>query len=62
MDIIFDRYVLLNIQMRFSQFQQFNAANANSNRRRWQKGDPIIEPQGAYRLHKGNIVLSRECD
>ncbi|OKH44125.1 hypothetical protein NIES2101_28825, partial [Calothrix sp. HK-06] len=32
-----------------------------SNRRPWQKGDPIIEPHGAYRLHKGRLVLSREC-
>lgn len=39
----------------------FGSVGTN-NRRRWQKGDPIIEPQGAYRLHKGNIVLSRECD
>jgi filamentous hemagglutinin family protein len=27
----------------------------------WQPGDPIIEPQGAYRLANGKLVLSREC-
>ncbi|GJD19212.1 filamentous haemagglutinin outer membrane protein [Rivularia sp. IAM M-261] len=32
-----------------------------SSRRPWQKGDPIIEPQGAYRLRSGRLVLSREC-
>ena len=29
--------------------------------RSWQKGDPIIEPQGVYRLPNGKLVLSREC-
>ena len=29
--------------------------------RAWQKGDPIIEPQGVYRLPNGKLVLSREC-
>jgi filamentous hemagglutinin family protein len=27
----------------------------------WQPGDPIVEPQGAYRLANGKLVLSREC-
>jgi large exoprotein involved in heme utilization and adhesion len=34
--------------------------NTNPNRP-WQKGDPIIEPQGVYRLPNGELVLSREC-
>jgi large exoprotein involved in heme utilization and adhesion len=29
--------------------------------RPWQKGDPIVEPQGVYRLANGKLVLSREC-
>ncbi|MGQ4650627.1 beta strand repeat-containing protein [Lyngbya aestuarii] len=29
--------------------------------RTWQEGDPIIEPQGVYRLPNGELVLSREC-
>ncbi|MES1024220.1 filamentous hemagglutinin N-terminal domain-containing protein [Gloeocapsa sp. BRSZ] len=29
--------------------------------RPWQIGDPIVEPQGAYRLPNGQLVLSREC-
>ncbi|NJK65186.1 MAG: filamentous hemagglutinin N-terminal domain-containing protein [Microcoleus sp. CSU_2_2] len=35
-------------------------SNTNPNRS-WQKGDPIIEPQGVYRLPNGKLVLSREC-
>ncbi len=35
-------------------------SNINPNRA-WQKGDPIVEPQGAYRLPNGKLVLSREC-
>ncbi len=31
------------------------------NNRPWQPGDPIVEPQGIYRLADGQIVLSREC-
>jgi large exoprotein involved in heme utilization and adhesion len=35
---------------------------SNTNRNRpWQKGDPIVEPQGVYRLPNGKLVLSREC-
>ncbi|AUB43194.1 Large exoprotein involved in heme utilization or adhesion (plasmid) [Nostoc flagelliforme CCNUN1] len=29
--------------------------------RPWQKGDPIVEPQGVYRLSNGELVMSREC-
>ncbi|MEH2050269.1 two-partner secretion domain-containing protein [Nostoc sp.] len=29
--------------------------------RPWKKGDPIIEPQGLYRLDNGELLLSREC-
>lgn len=28
---------------------------------RWQPGNPIVEPQGVYRLPNGRLVLSREC-
>jgi large exoprotein involved in heme utilization and adhesion len=34
--------------------------NTNPNRP-WQKGDPMVEPQGVYRLPNGKLVLSREC-
>jgi len=27
----------------------------------WQMGDPIVEPEGLYRLEDGRMVLSREC-
>ncbi|MHC5609945.1 MAG: two-partner secretion domain-containing protein [Nostoc sp.] len=29
--------------------------------RSWKKGDPIIEPQGLYRLPNGQLILSRSC-
>ncbi|MBD2075654.1 filamentous hemagglutinin N-terminal domain-containing protein [Phormidium sp. FACHB-592] len=29
--------------------------------RPWQKGDPIVEPQGVYQLSNGKLVMSREC-
>ncbi|MEH2078845.1 MAG: filamentous hemagglutinin N-terminal domain-containing protein [Nostoc sp.] len=29
--------------------------------RPWKKGDPIVEPQGLYRLDNGQLLLSREC-
>ncbi|MEG4585459.1 filamentous hemagglutinin N-terminal domain-containing protein [Microcoleus sp. MOSTC5] len=35
-------------------------SNTNPNRS-WQKGDPIVEPQGVYRLPNGKLVMSREC-
>jgi len=35
-------------------------SNTNPNRP-WQKGDPIVEPQGVYRLPHGKLVMSREC-
>ncbi len=28
---------------------------------KWQRGEPIIEPQGVYRLTNGKLVLSRKC-
>lgn len=31
-------------------------------RSRWQSGDPIVEPQGVYRLPDGRLVMSRECE
>ena len=30
--------------------------------RSWKIGDPIVEPQGIYRLSNGKLVLSRECE
>ncbi len=27
----------------------------------WQPGDPIVEPQGVYRLTNGKLVMTREC-
>ncbi len=28
----------------------------------WERGGPIVEPQGVYRLNNGKLVLSRECN
>jgi filamentous hemagglutinin family protein len=36
-------------------------SDGTSSNRSWQKGDPIVEPQGVYRLPNGQLVLSREC-
>ena len=33
----------------------------NSAKNNWQPGDPVIEPEKAYRLSNGKLVLSREC-
>ncbi|MBE9191077.1 filamentous hemagglutinin N-terminal domain-containing protein [Gloeocapsopsis crepidinum LEGE 06123] len=33
----------------------------NTSSRPWQLGDPIVEPQGVYRLANGRLLLSREC-
>jgi filamentous hemagglutinin family protein len=30
--------------------------------RPWKLGDPIVEPQGFYKLADGRLVMSRECD
>ncbi|MBD6617227.1 filamentous hemagglutinin N-terminal domain-containing protein [Komarekiella sp. 'clone 1'] len=27
----------------------------------WKKGDPIVEPNGVYRLPNGQLIMSREC-
>jgi large exoprotein involved in heme utilization and adhesion len=40
--------------------QTIPTANAAA-QRPWQIGDPIVEPQGVYRLSNGQRVLSREC-
>jgi len=46
----------------FSTVRTNNASPSTSpTRRPWQKGDPIVEPQGVYRLPSGQLVLSREC-
>ncbi|GAA6617543.1 hypothetical protein [Scytonema sp. NUACC26] len=37
-----------------------NITNENTSPH-WKKGDPIIEPQGVYRLSDGKLVMSREC-
>ncbi len=35
--------------------------NVEPTSRLWKKGDPIIEPQGLYRLPDGRLLLSRAC-
>ncbi len=35
--------------------------STTTSNRSWQKGDPIVEPQGIYQLPNGKLVLSREC-
>jgi filamentous hemagglutinin family protein len=36
-------------------------SDGTSSNSSWQKGDPIVEPQGVYRLPNGKLVMSREC-
>ena len=36
-------------------------SDSTSSNSSWQTGDPIVEPQGVYRLPNGKVVLSREC-
>ncbi|NEU81471.1 filamentous hemagglutinin N-terminal domain-containing protein [Nostoc sp. UIC 10630] len=35
--------------------------NVEPTSRAWKKGDPIIEPEGLYRLANGKLLLSRGC-
>ncbi|MDJ0596645.1 MAG: hypothetical protein QNJ72_42870, partial [Pleurocapsa sp. MO_226.B13] len=44
-----------------SDFSTGEVRSVPNNNRGWQPGDPIIEPQGMYRLTNGKLVLSREC-
>jgi large exoprotein involved in heme utilization and adhesion len=30
--------------------------------RSWRPGDPIVEPQGVYRLPNGRRIMSQECE
>ncbi|MUG96601.1 hypothetical protein F7734_31400 [Scytonema sp. UIC 10036] len=34
---------------------------STTSHRPWKIGDPIVEPQGVYRLENGSLVMSREC-
>jgi filamentous hemagglutinin family protein len=36
-------------------------SDGTSSNSSWQTGDPIVEPQGVYRLPNGKLVMSREC-
>jgi filamentous hemagglutinin family protein len=44
-----------------SQFPTGEVRSVPEKQSSWQPGDPIVEPQGAYRLANGKLVLSREC-
>jgi filamentous hemagglutinin family protein len=39
----------------------FDVRSVEPTSRPWKKGDPIIEPQGVYRLPNGQLILSRSC-
>ncbi len=32
-----------------------------NNNQSWQKGDPIVEPQGIFKTADGKLILSRQC-
>jgi filamentous hemagglutinin family protein len=44
-----------------SDFATGEVRNVPSNNSGWHRGEPIIEPQGVYRLTNGKLVMSREC-
>jgi filamentous hemagglutinin family protein len=44
-----------------SDFATGEVRNVPNNITGWQRGEPIIEPQGVYRLANGKLVMSREC-
>ena len=43
------------------ELQPIPPSAASSSSKRWKIGDPIVEPQGAYQLPDGQLILSREC-
>ncbi|MBD2102469.1 filamentous hemagglutinin N-terminal domain-containing protein [Leptolyngbya sp. FACHB-261] len=47
-----------------SSFETYNLPSQHdqpAHSRPWRSGDPVVEPQGAYRLANGVTVLSRDC-
>ena len=44
-----------------SRYPTTEVRNLPDNDNSWHRGDRIVEPQGAYRLTNGKLVLSREC-
>jgi filamentous hemagglutinin family protein len=44
-----------------SDFSTGEVRSVPSNKTGWQRGEPIVEPQGLYHLANGKLVLSREC-
>jgi filamentous hemagglutinin family protein len=44
-----------------SDFATGEVRNVPSNNSGWHRGEPIVEPQGVYRLTNGKLVMSREC-
>ncbi|BAY09011.1 beta strand repeat-containing protein [Calothrix sp. NIES-2098] len=44
-----------------STYSTGDVRNVEPTSQTWKKGDPIIEPQGLYRLSDGQLLLSRTC-
>jgi filamentous hemagglutinin family protein len=44
-----------------SDFATGEVRSVPSNNSGWHRGEPIVEPQGVYRLTNGKLVMSREC-
>ena len=49
-----------NLPSKYSTGEVRGASEDNTSS--WQPGEPIVEPQDAYRLANGKMVLSRECN
>ena len=45
-----------------SKYPTGEVRGASEDKSVWHPGDPIVEPQGVYRLANGKLVLSRECN
>ncbi|NER29391.1 MAG: hypothetical protein F6J89_17635 [Symploca sp. SIO1C4] len=42
-------------------FSSDSPESASRTNRRWQKGDPMVEPTGVYQLPNGRLVMGRQC-
>ncbi|GEM_PF-1156522 len=43
------------------EIQNITEENTVNSEYNWQKGDPIIEPTGVYRLASGELIMTHEC-
>jgi filamentous hemagglutinin family protein len=44
-----------------SEIESTKLPSSTPTKRRWQLGDPVVEPSGVYELPNGKLVLGKEC-